>query len=387
MGPHALRYSGGELFAAAFDGAVYDAFIVDGIGESLTEDFVGCRSLLVIHVSHAAQERRIFINVDVLVRFQLIDLIHRDALGDVQVPFLQLQTLCGRILDNVEHHMLDGRRFAGVILLCIQLDGLTRGVRGDFISTGAHGVGSQVRGAHIVVLRLVHDLRVHDARRIDGEGVEEGRKWFLQLEDDRGVVRGLDGLYHFEIIGRAFLHILHAFDGELDSRCVDRAAVSELVSFGQLEGPGEAVLADGPGFRKRRLYFGGRFAVYGFIFHKAFVSRIGDGPAGIIHGDSRVQGFRILRKAHHHGILRNAAGCCLLTAATAAACQRNQSQTGHSSQYHMTHHFLHSVHSPLEMEGNRNFSHTKSRREKITAAPLPPNSKSHPKERWLRCLK
>lgn len=121
LAPHAFRHGAGELLAPALHGAVNDGVVVNGIGEGLTEDFVAGGKFPVVQVHNGAEEGRIFVDVDGLVVLQLVDLVQGDAFGNINIPLLQLQALGGRILDAVEENVLNGRRFAGVILLGIQL--------------------------------------------------------------------------------------------------------------------------------------------------------------------------------------------------------------------------------------------------------------------------
>ena len=226
--------------------------------------------------------------------------------------------------------MLDGRCFAGVILLGVQLDGLAGGVGGDFIGTGTHGVGSQVGRAHVVVLGLVHDLRIHDGGAVHRQCIEERRKWFGQLEDDGLVIGSFDGFYHLEIVRGSFLHFLYTFNGELHRLGIHRRAVGKLMTLIQGKGPGEAVIADSPGFGQGRLHFRSSLAVHYLVFHKPFISGISNLPALVIHGDCRVQGFRIHRHANHNGVLRyrTAGSASRLSAAAAGKTKNRQSQQG-----------------------------------------------------------
>ena len=283
--------------------------------------------------------------MDLFVRFQLIDLIHRDALRDVKISLLQLQALCGRILDDMEDHMRDGRGFPGVILLCIDLDRLTRGIGRDLIRTGAHRMGRKVRSPHIVVLRLIHDLRIHDARCIDGKGVEEGGEWFLQMENHRRCIGRLDGFHHFEIVGRPFLHLLDTFDGEFHRLRIDRRTICKFMPVRQMEGPCEPIAGDIPRLCEPRLDLRRCLAVHGLIADETLICRISDGPARIIHRDRRIERFRILRQPHDQRILRHAAR--LRCAAAAAACQRNQSRSHQGTQYDLLHSLSHMTHTPF----------------------------------------
>ena len=305
LAPHALRQGIRELFAPAFHGTVDDGIVIDGIGQGLPEFLIAGGKFLVIQVHNGAEKGRIFIDMDGLIVLQLVDLVHGNALSDVDIPLLQLQPLGGGILDAVENDMLNGGRLAGIIFLYVQFDGLGRRVGRDLIGTGAHGVGSQIGGSHVVIPGLVHDLRIHDGRPVHCQGIEERSKGLGQLEYHRLIIGSFDGVHHLEIVRWSFLHLFHPVNGKLHRLRIHRGAVSKLMALLQGKGPGEAIVTDGPGLGQGRFHVGGGLAVFHLVLHQPFIGRIGDLPSLVIHGDSGVQGFRIHRHPHYDGILRH----------------------------------------------------------------------------------
>ena len=344
--PHAFRHGTGKLLAPAFHSAVDDGIVVNGIGKGLAEYFIAGRQFLVVQVYDGAEEGRIFINMDGFVILQLVDLVHGNAFGNVNIPLFQLQPLGRRIFDAVEEDMFDRRHLACIIFLYVQFDGLAGGVGRDFIGTGTHGVGGQVGGAHIVILCLVHDLRIHDGRTIHCQGVEEGRKGFVQLENDSFIIRRFDGFHHFEIIGRSFLHFLYPFDGELHRFGIHWRTVGKFMSLIQSKGPGESVIADGPGLGQRWFHLRGGLAVCHLVFHQPFIGGIGNLPALVVHGHRRVQSLRIHCHAHHNGVLRHGAAGRRTSRLPAAACQTKDRQAQKGTGQYSFQKFFHSL-SPL----------------------------------------
>ena len=238
----------------AVEDGVHQALPVDRERQGLADALVladrrlRLRAVRHVHRQSLIAERDHALDLEVLLRLELLHVGRLDALGHVEIARAQAGEPRGRIRNGAEHDLVEGEGLGvPVVRIAGKRDVVLLHPLHEFIGARADGIEPEFGAGLLRGLR-----RDHHAGAVAERG-QQGRIRLLQVEAHRERIDDIDAVDRGELrLADQFRHRLVALDVEFDGRRVEFLPVMEGDAVAQLEGDHLAVLGDLPGGREAR---------------------------------------------------------------------------------------------------------------------------------------